>query len=282
MLETIVPYRLALVSTKGGVGKTTLAANLGALLADLGQRTLLVDCDPQPSLSSYYPIRRRAEGGLTRLCRRREIDAGCISETVVDNLDIVVQDDASGQIPEFLRPNPYGWMTLHRALKAIETHDLYDVVIIDSQGAEGIMQDLAIAAADMLISPLPAESLPVREFHRGLTALLAKYGEDPESRLSVLPAKAVINRQTRTRDATDIAQFIREKFNQTRGRLSVATTAIPHSKAYTEAATAQVPAHRYEASRDAGQMPSASRTLHHLVWELLPHLSDRRVPGSDA
>ena len=37
--------KLALVSTKGGVGKTTLAANLGALLADMGLRVLLVDAD---------------------------------------------------------------------------------------------------------------------------------------------------------------------------------------------------------------------------------------------
>ncbi len=45
--------RLAIVSTKGGVGKTTLTANLGALLADVGQRVLLVDADIQPTLSSY-------------------------------------------------------------------------------------------------------------------------------------------------------------------------------------------------------------------------------------
>jgi cellulose biosynthesis protein BcsQ len=58
---------LTIVSTKGGVGKTTLAANLAALLADIGQRVLLVDADPKPTLSSYYPIADFAAGGLTRL-----------------------------------------------------------------------------------------------------------------------------------------------------------------------------------------------------------------------
>jgi hypothetical protein len=49
--------KLALVSTKGGVGKTTLAANLGALLADMGLRVLLIDADEKPSLSKYFPLR---------------------------------------------------------------------------------------------------------------------------------------------------------------------------------------------------------------------------------
>ena len=49
-----LPYYIATIcSSKGGVGKTTLTANLGALLAELGLRVLLIDADKQPSLSSY-------------------------------------------------------------------------------------------------------------------------------------------------------------------------------------------------------------------------------------
>ena len=57
--------KLALVSTKGGVGKTTLAANLGALLADMGLRVLLIDADEKPSLSKFFPLRFQAPHGLT-------------------------------------------------------------------------------------------------------------------------------------------------------------------------------------------------------------------------
>jgi len=57
-------------STKGGVGKTTLTANLGGLLADLGARVLLVDADVQPTLSSYFPVERRSPAGLQGLHMR--------------------------------------------------------------------------------------------------------------------------------------------------------------------------------------------------------------------
>lgn len=43
-------FTITVVSTKGGVGKTTLAANLGGLLRDIGLRVLLIDADVQPSL----------------------------------------------------------------------------------------------------------------------------------------------------------------------------------------------------------------------------------------
>ena len=46
--------KIAICATKGGVGKTTLTANLGAIIASRGHRVLLVDADPQPSLSSFY------------------------------------------------------------------------------------------------------------------------------------------------------------------------------------------------------------------------------------
>ena len=54
--------KVTVTSTTGGVGKTTLTANLGGLLADLGQKVLLVDADVQPTLSSYYPLEHRAAG----------------------------------------------------------------------------------------------------------------------------------------------------------------------------------------------------------------------------
>ena len=58
----------AICATKGGFGETTLPANLGVITAPSGHRVLLVDADPQPSLSSFYRIVESSEkAGLTEL-----------------------------------------------------------------------------------------------------------------------------------------------------------------------------------------------------------------------
>ncbi len=52
---------MSVISTKGGVGKTTVTANLGGLLADAGLKVLFIDLDSQPTLSSYYPLHTEVE-----------------------------------------------------------------------------------------------------------------------------------------------------------------------------------------------------------------------------
>lgn len=62
---------LSMISTKGGAGKTTVAANLGGVLADAGLRVLLLDLDSQPTLSSYYALRESQEAGSYELIAQR-------------------------------------------------------------------------------------------------------------------------------------------------------------------------------------------------------------------
>jgi len=70
--------KIAIVSTKWGVGKTTLAANLAGPLADMGLRVLMVDADIQTSLTKYYEIGGLAPHRLTRMIRQGYISADCV------------------------------------------------------------------------------------------------------------------------------------------------------------------------------------------------------------
>lgn len=264
--------KFTVLSTKGGVGKTTLTANLGALLADMGLRVLLIDADVQPSLSKYFPlVMPKPAAGLTEVIVRGEVTEQCISATLYQNLDIVVSDDPEGNLPNWLLNRIDRGFRLRFALQSPAVAGAYDCVLIDTQGAIGPLQDAAVLAADILVSPITPEILSAREFKDGTMELLDRLEPGGALGATLGPMKAVIYRQDRTADARVIASGIRDDFIKLKGRVSVLDTIVPHAKAYKEAATLRMPVHRHERRRD-GVTPSACTVMHQLVWELIPSL----------
>ena len=269
--------KFTVISTKGGVGKTTLTANLGALLADMGLRVLMIDADVQPSLSKFYPLSvPKPSGGLTEVIVRGEVTAECISPTMYRNLDIVVSDDPEGSLPHWLLNRIDRGFRLRAALNSPAVSDSYDCVLIDTQGAVGPLQDAAALAADILVSPITPEILSAREFKDGTMELLDRLESGSALGATLGPMKAVIYRQDRTTDARVIAAGIREDFIKLKGRVTVLETVVPHAKAYKEAATLRIPVHRHERKRD-GATPSAYAVMHQLTWELIPSLEGTLV-----
>ena len=277
-----------IASTKGGVGKTTLTANLGALLADMGLRVLLIDADVQPSLSKYFALSPpQPVAGLTEVIVRGEVVAESITPTVFPNLHLVASDDPEGRLPNWLLGRIDRGFRLRQALRAGLVPSAYDCVLIDTPGAIGPLQDAAVMAADVVISPITPEILSAREFRDGTMELLARL--EPGSALGapLAPVKAVIYRQDRTADARLIVAGIAREFAQPQEhpqpRLSLLKTVVPHAKAYKEAATLRIPVHQHERRRE-GTMPSAWSVMHGLAWELMPSLrgvlaDGRRVQG---
>jgi chromosome partitioning related protein ParA len=202
---------------------------------------------------------------------RGEVTSQCITPTLYRNLDIVVSDDAEGNLPHWLLNRIDRGFRLRFALQSAAVVGAYDCVLIDTQGAIGPLQDAAVLAADILVSPITPEILSAREFKDGTMELLDRL--EPGSALGATlgPMKAVIYRQDRTADARTIASGIRDDFIKLKGRVSVLETVVPHAKAYKEAATLRIPVHRHERKRE-GVTPSASTVMHQLAWELIPSL----------
>ena len=270
--------RITTTSTKGGVGKTTVTANLGAYLADLGYKVLLIDADIQPTLSSYFPVDPAliAAGGLTELSTNGDTDG---TVTPIDipldgehdgALDIVLSNDPQGRLQQWILHTPDGRVRLKHILADYD--DLYDVVLLDTQGAVGPLQDAAVLAADFLLSPIPPEILSAREFARGTVSMLDRLRPMAAMGAPVGPLRGLLYRVDRTGDGRAIADELRrEACGESRGQITILDTFIPSAVAYREAATQQVPVHRWEPHRQ-GPTLSGAETMRRLTEELLPHL----------
>jgi len=184
---------VSVISTKGGVGKTTVTANLGGLLADAGLRVLLLDVDVQPTLSSYYELEQRASGGVYELLafNERRLDT-LVSRTVIPNLHLIVSNDYRGELNTLLLHAADGRLRLRHLLPTLAPH--YDLMLIDTQGARSVLLEMAVLASDVLLSPITPEILAARELRRGTLQLLDDIAPYRHLGITSPPLNLLINR----------------------------------------------------------------------------------------
>ncbi|KVW44737.1 ParA family protein [Burkholderia ubonensis] len=266
---------VSLISTKGGVGKTTTAANLGGFAADAGLRVLLLDLDVQPTLSSYYTVDARAEAGAYELLAFNETDTGrLISRTALDRLDLILSNDDRGQLSSLLLHAADGRLRLRHLLPVFRPH--YDLMLIDTQGARSVLLETALLASDLALSPVTPELLAAREFRRGTLRLLEDIAPYRHLGIAPPPLHLLINRMPAvSRNARLIQQTLRDLF-VARTDVRVLHTSIPALEAYPRASTLALPAHRVERRSPSGRVaPSALATMHAVSDELFPAWRER-------
>jgi chromosome partitioning related protein ParA len=274
---------VSIISTKGGVGKTTTAANLGGYAADAGLRVLLLDLDVQPTLSSYFELRARAPAGIYELLAFNEQDISrLVSRTAIAGLDLILSNDDKGQLNTLLLHAPEGRLRLHNLLPAFHGH--YDLLLIDTQGARSVLLEMAVLASNLAVSPVTPEILAAREFRRGTLQLMRDIA--PYRRLGIEPPplRLLINRvHPVSSNARLIQQALRELFRSEPG-IAVLNTDIPAIEAYPRASTLGLPVHRVESRRPTGRTtPAAFDTMRALACELLPEWESaftRLEPGT--
>ncbi|MGA3682001.1 ParA family protein [Pseudomonas graminis] len=265
----------SVVSTKGGVGKTTVEANLGALCADAGLRTLLIDLDPaQPSLSSYYQLVEEAQGGIYELLALNATDPlRIISSTAIPNLSLVISNDVNNQLNTLLLQAPDGRLRLANLMPAFEDH--FDLVLIDTQGARSAMLEMVVLASDLVVSPLLPNMLAAREFSRGTMQMLEGLRAYERLGMTIPPVKIVINNLDLTVDAQMIEQSVREIFYDN-SQISVLDNTIPAAVVFRNAASLGVPAHRLEYRQPSNRKsPAALAIVRQLAIELFPEWRER-------
>jgi chromosome partitioning protein len=178
---------IAIINHKGGVGKTTLTANLGAGLAARGQKVLLIDLDSQASLTvSFFTQNEWTDELLPSKTIKHWYDGLGTGEELEDPtallsspprvlgklrrsagyLDLIAAHrelaDVETVLAAQLLATPAQFATLHSRLRAALTHKSlaeYDVVLIDCAPNFGLIAKNAVAAADMLLIPTKPDYL---------------------------------------------------------------------------------------------------------------------------
>ncbi|NMY00172.1 ParA family protein [Pseudomonas veronii] len=261
---------VSVVSTKGGVGKTTVAANLGGLLADAGIRVLLLDLDSQPTLSSYYALSQKAAAGAYEfIALNLTTPAQIISRTVITGLDVILSNDDQSRLSSLLLHAPDGRLRLRNLLDNFRSR--YDLLLIDTQGARSVQLEMALLASDLAVSPITPEMLAARELHRGTLKLLSELESFRHLGITPPPLRLLLNQVTGIRvDTRMIIRDLRETFAGAT-RILILNTVIPDRVAYVNAASLGLPVHRIETRRSRKRgSPSALESMQALAIELFP------------
>jgi len=162
-LATHGPARvIAMCNQKGGVGKTTTTINLGAALAELGRKVLLVDFDPQGALSVGLGVRPNdLDVTIYNLLTERGHDIrDVIRQTRTEGLDLVPANIDLSAAEVQLVGEVAREQILARVLRPVL--DDYDVVLIDCQPSLGLLTVNALTAAHGVIIPLECEFFAMR------------------------------------------------------------------------------------------------------------------------
>ena len=153
---------IAMCNQKGGVGKTTSTINMGACLAELGRKVLLVDLDPQGALSAGLGI-QHDELDITiydLLLDNQTSIHSAVHHTSIPGMDLVPANiDLSAA--EIQLVNEVGReQTLARALRPVMKD--YDFIILDCQPSLGLLTVNALACSDGVIIPMECEYFSLR------------------------------------------------------------------------------------------------------------------------
>ncbi|MFD2615268.1 ParA family protein [Paenibacillus gansuensis] len=147
---------IAITNQKGGVGKTTTSVNLGASLASLGKRVLLVDIDPQGNTTSGIGINKADVNYCIYDIIINDVhpkDAIC--DTNIENLKVIPATIQLAGAEIELVPTISREVRLKKSLSLVK--HMFDYILIDCPPSLGILTVNSLTAADSVIIPIQCE-----------------------------------------------------------------------------------------------------------------------------
>ncbi len=205
--------RIAVINQKGGVGKTTTTANLGAAVARAGKRVLLIDLDPQAHLSLHYGTELTDDQPSVYDVLTESVPIRDVAIEARDRITLVPSDiDLAGVEAELISV-PGREVLLRESLDALG--DDADVLLIDCPPSLGVLTINALVAADELIIPLQAQFFALQGLSKLLdTVMLVRRRINPELKVGGI---ALCLHEAATRLAGEVVEDLTSFLTAARG-----------------------------------------------------------------
>jgi chromosome partitioning protein len=220
---------VAIANQKGGVGKTTTAVNLGAALAEIGHRILIVDLDPQANATSSFGLQAVDQTSLYEPL----IGDASITERIFPTervgLFIVPSDlDLAGAEVEIARM-PNHLTRLAETLRPLHADETFDFVLLDCPPSLGILMSNALAAADELLTPIQCEYFALEGLVK-IVRLIEQVRDSGANKRLQLGGIVMTMYDGRTNLSEQVVAEVRQHFGE-----RVYQTVIPRSVRLSEA-----------------------------------------------
>lgn len=234
---------IAVANQKGGVGKTTTSINLSACLAELGQRVLVVDVDPQGNTTSGLGVdKNNVENTIYELMLGECTIDECIIKDVLDNLDVMPSNvNLSGAEIDLIGVDEREYI-LQKEINKVR--DNYDFVIVDCPPSLSMLTVNAMTASDTVLVPIQCEYYALEGLSQLIhTINLVKKRLNPD-----LEMEGVVFTMydARTNLSLQVVENVKENLKQT-----IYKTIIPRNIRLAEAPSHGLPINLYD-SKSAG------------------------------
>ena len=239
-----MPYVIAMSNEKGGVAKTTSTLSLGAALAELNFRVLLIDLDPQANLSLALGL-ETGESNITSaniLIENASLQAA-IKKTDIPKLELVPSSFRIENAEQFLPMRTHYLTTLRSAFEVDRLP--FDYVLLDCPPALGAITLNALSAADLLIIPTQAEYFSAYAL-RNMMGTIRRIRQEVNPRLAYRILVTLLDRRNRTH--RNIFEQLQGTFGQ-----GVFTTVIEIDTKLRESPIAGVPITQYRPNSRGSQ-----------------------------